>query len=71
MVVIFTHAAGLQGLIASANSSCGNRAQAFGHPEVNYGWYLHILNTVGAHAQVFSRVVTVSELAVGIGLLLG
>ena len=45
MVVIFTHAAGLQGLIASANSSCGNRAQAFGHPEVNYGWYLHILNT--------------------------
>ena len=67
----FTHAAGLQGFIGAANNSYDNRAQAFGHPEVNYGWYLHILNTVGAHAQVFSRVVTVSELAVGIGLLLG
>jgi thiosulfate dehydrogenase (quinone) large subunit len=46
-------------------------AQAFGHPEVSYGWYLHILNHINAHAQVFSRVVTLSELAVGIGLLLG
>lgn len=67
----FTHATGLQGFIAAANSSYDHRAQAFGHPEVNYGWYLHILNAFGAHAQVFSRVVTISELAVGIGLLLG
>jgi thiosulfate dehydrogenase (quinone) large subunit len=67
----FTHPAGLQGFIASANSAYDHRAQAFGHPEVTYGWYLHILNDVDAHAQVFSRVVTLSELAVGIGLLLG
>jgi thiosulfate dehydrogenase (quinone) large subunit len=67
----FTHATGLQGFIAGANTSYDHRAQAFGHPEVNYGWYLHILNAMGAHAQVFSRVVTISELAVGIGLLLG
>jgi thiosulfate dehydrogenase (quinone) large subunit len=67
----FTHATGLQGFIAGANASYDHRAQAFGHPEVNYGWYLHILNGMGAHAQVFSRVVTISELLVGIGLLLG
>ena len=67
----FTHATGLQGFIAGANASYDHRAQAFGHPEVNYGWYLHILNGMGEHAQVFSRVVTVSELLVGIGLLLG
>jgi thiosulfate dehydrogenase (quinone) large subunit len=67
----FTHATGLQGFIAAANTSYDHRAQAFGHPEVNYGWYLHILNTFGAHAQVFSRLVTISELVVGIGLLLG
>ena len=67
----FTHATGLQGFIAAANSSYDHRAQAFGHPEVNYAWYLHILNTLGAHAQVFSRVVTISELVVGLGLLLG
>jgi thiosulfate dehydrogenase [quinone] large subunit len=67
----FTHSTGLQGFIAGANSSYDNRAKAFGHAEVTYGWYLHILNAIDAHAQVFSRVVTVSELAVGIGLLLG
>ena len=62
----FTHAAGLQGFIGAANSSYDHRAQAFGHPEVNYGWFLHLLNAVGAHAQVFSRVVTISELAVDV-----
>jgi thiosulfate dehydrogenase (quinone) large subunit len=67
----FTHATGLQGFIAAGNNSYDHRAQAFGHPEVSYGWYLHILNAFGAHAQVFSRVVTISELAVGTGLLLG
>jgi thiosulfate dehydrogenase [quinone] large subunit len=67
----FTHANGLQGFIAGANASYDHRAQAFGHPEVNYGWYLRILNAMGGHAQVFSRVVTISELLVGIGLLLG
>jgi thiosulfate dehydrogenase (quinone) large subunit len=67
----FTHAAGLQGFIAAANTSYDNRAKAFGHPEVNYAWYLHILNSMDVHAQVFSQVVTISELAVGIGLLLG
>ena len=54
-----------------ANSSYDHRAQAFGHPQVTYGWYVDILNGIDAHAQVFSRVVTISELAVGIGLLLG
>lgn len=67
----FTHAAGLQGFIAAANASYDNRAKAYGHPEVNYAWYLHILNSIDGHAQVFSQVVTISELAVGIGLLLG
>jgi uncharacterized membrane protein YphA (DoxX/SURF4 family) len=67
----FTHAAGLQGFIAAANASYDNRAKAYGHPEVNYAWYLHILNSMDVHAQVFSQVVTISELAVGIGLLLG
>jgi thiosulfate dehydrogenase (quinone) large subunit len=67
----FTHAAGLQGFIAAANTSYDNRAKAYGHPEVNYAWYLHILNSIDGHAQVFSRVVTISELAVGTGLLLG
>jgi thiosulfate dehydrogenase (quinone) large subunit len=67
----FTHDTGLVGFIAGANYSYDHSAQAFGHPEVNYGWYLRILNAIGVHAQLFSRVVTVSELAVGIGLLLG
>jgi len=67
----FTHAGGLQGFIAGANASYNNRAAAFGHPETAYGWYVDYLNAVGAHAQTFSRVVTLSELAVGIGLLLG
>jgi thiosulfate dehydrogenase (quinone) large subunit len=67
----FTHPTGLRGFIASANTSYDHRAQAFGHPEVSYGWYVHILNAVNAHAQLFSRVITLSELAVGVGLLLG
>ncbi len=67
----FTHSAGLQGFIAGANSTYDHRAQAHGHAQVSYGWYVDILNDIDAHAQVFSRVVTVSELAVGIGLLLG
>jgi thiosulfate dehydrogenase (quinone) large subunit len=67
----FTHPKGLQGFIAAADNSYAHRAQAFGHPQVSYGWYVHILNAVDAHAQVFSCVVTISELAVAIGLLLG
>lgn len=67
----FSHPTGLQGFIAGANSSYDHRAQAHGHPQVTYGWYLHVLNAIDAHAQIFSRVVTISELAVGIGLLLG
>jgi thiosulfate dehydrogenase (quinone) large subunit len=67
----FSHATGLRGFIAGANSTYDHRAQAHGHPQVSYAWYVHLLNAVGAHAQLFSRVVTLSELAVGIGLLLG
>jgi thiosulfate dehydrogenase [quinone] large subunit len=67
----FTHAKGLQGFIAGADSSYARSAQAHGHAEVSYGWYVDILNAVNDHAQLFSRVVTVSELAVGVGLLLG
>jgi thiosulfate dehydrogenase [quinone] large subunit len=67
----FTHPTGLQGFIAGANNSYDHRAQSHGHPQVTYGWYLHILNGIDAHAQLFSRVVTLSELAIGIGLLLG
>jgi thiosulfate dehydrogenase [quinone] large subunit len=36
-----------------------------------YPWFLHILNAMDRHAQVFSIIVTFSELAVGAGLLLG
>jgi uncharacterized membrane protein YphA (DoxX/SURF4 family) len=67
----FSHPTGLRGFIAGANSSYDHRAQAHGHAQVSYGWYLHILNGIDAHAQLFSRVVTLSELAVGIGLLVG
>src|ERR1700722_314268 len=67
----FTHPTGLQGFIAGANSSYDHRAQAHGHPQVTYGWYLHLLNGIDGHAQLFSRVVTLSELAIGVGLLLG
>jgi thiosulfate dehydrogenase (quinone) large subunit len=38
---------------------------------VAYGWYVSLLNDVGRHAQVVSVAVTFSELAVGVGLLLG
>ena len=66
-----THSAGLQGFIAAANADWAHRAQAFGHPQVAYPWYLDVLNQIGQHAQLFSRVVTFSELAVGVGLILG
>jgi thiosulfate dehydrogenase [quinone] large subunit len=66
-----SHSAGLQGFIATADSSWAHRAQAYGHPEVAYGWYVSLLNDVGKHAQVVSVAVTFSELAVGVGLLLG
>jgi thiosulfate dehydrogenase (quinone) large subunit len=66
-----SHSAGLQGFVASADSSWAHRAQAYGHPEVAYGWYVGLLNDVGRHAQVVSVAVTLSELAVGVGLLLG
>jgi thiosulfate dehydrogenase [quinone] large subunit len=66
-----SHSAGLQGFIAAADSSWAHRAQAYGHPEVAYGWYVSLLNDVGRHAQVVSVAVTFSELAVGVGLLLG
>ena len=66
-----SHAAGLQGFIAAANASWAHRAQAFGHPEVAYPWFLHVLNAMNGHALLFSRIVTVSELAVGAGLLTG
>jgi thiosulfate dehydrogenase [quinone] large subunit len=66
-----THSVGLQGFIAGANASWAHRAQAFGHPEMAYPWFLHFLNAIDQHAQAFSIIVTFSELAVGIGLLLG
>jgi thiosulfate dehydrogenase [quinone] large subunit len=66
-----THSVGLQGFIAAANASWAHRAAAFGHPQVNYPWFLSLLNEVDKHAQLFSRIVTLSELAVGAGLLLG
>lgn len=66
-----SHDAGLQGFIASANASWAHRAQAYGHPEVSYPWFLHILNFFDKHALLFSRIVTFSELAVGVGLILG
>jgi thiosulfate dehydrogenase [quinone] large subunit len=66
-----THSEGLQGFIAAANASWAHRAQAFGHPQVVYPWYLDVLNAIDKHAQIFSRVVTFSELTVGIGLILG
>ena len=66
-----THSAGLQGFIAAANADWAHRAQAFGHPQVAYPWYLDVLNQIDQHAQLFSRVVTFSELAVGVGLILG
>ena len=66
-----THSAGLQGFIAAANADWAHRAQAFGHPQVAYPWYLNVLNEIDQHAQLFSRVVTFSELAVGVGLILG
>ena len=66
-----THSAGLQGFIAAANADWAHRAEAFGHPQVAYPWYLDVLNQIGQHAQLFSRVVTFSELAVGAGLILG
>ena len=66
-----SHSNGLQGFIASANASWAHRAQAYGHPEVSYPWFLHILNDIDQHALLFSRIVTFSELAVGAGLLLG
>lgn len=66
-----THSVGLQGFIAAANASWAHRAAAFGHPQVNYPWFLSLLNEMDKHAQLFSRIVTLSELAVGAGLLLG
>jgi len=66
-----SHSVGLQGFIAAANASWAHRAQAFGHPQMAYPWFLHILNAIDHHAQVFSTIVTISELAVGVGLLLG
>ena len=66
-----SHSNGLQGFIAAANASWAHRAQAYGHPEMSYPWFLHILNDIDKHALLFSRIVTFSELAVGAGLLLG
>jgi thiosulfate dehydrogenase [quinone] large subunit len=66
-----SHSVGLQGFIAAANASWAHRAQAFGHPEMAYPWFLHILNAMDHYPQVFSIIVTVGELAVAVGLLLG
>jgi thiosulfate dehydrogenase [quinone] large subunit len=67
-----THSQGLLGFIGGANASWANRAQTFGHPEVPYHWVLTLLNNdIAPHALFFSRVITIAELLVGIGLLLG
>ncbi len=66
-----THPQGLQGFIASANASWAHRALAHGHPAVPYEWIVNLLNDMNGHALLFSRIVTFSELAVGLGRVAG
>jgi thiosulfate dehydrogenase (quinone) large subunit len=66
-----SHAQGLQGFIATADASWAHRSLAHGHPAVPYEWSVRVLDSMKPHALLFSRIVTFSELAVGVGLILG
>jgi acylphosphatase/uncharacterized membrane protein YphA (DoxX/SURF4 family) len=66
-----THDVGLEGFLAAGNAAWVHRAETGGHPDVAYLWAVHLMNDITPHAQFFSTVDTFSELAVGLGLLLG
>lgn len=61
----------LKGFVAGVNATWDNRAEAHGHPDVAYGWYVDYMNWVGANSGVFGPVVAISELLIGLGLILG
>jgi thiosulfate dehydrogenase [quinone] large subunit len=67
----FGHAPALVGFVHGADATWANRAQAFGHPNVHYGWFVDFLDFVGAHGSVFGPIVVFSELLIGLGLLTG
>jgi thiosulfate dehydrogenase [quinone] large subunit len=67
----FGDAPALGGFVQGANAIWDNRAQAFGHPNVHYGWFVDFLDFVARHGWFFGPVVVVSELVIGLGLLTG
>ncbi|WP_051267248.1 DoxX family protein [Nakamurella lactea] len=67
----FTHPDQLRGFIGGANYAWEHQEVTHGHPQVPYKWVLDGFNGMSSHALFFGRVVTIAELAVGTGLILG
>ena len=66
-----THPNQLRGFIGGADYAWAHRAITQGHPQVPYKWVLNLLNGMSGHALLYGRLVTMAELAVGTGLILG
>lgn len=67
----FTHPDQLRGFIGGANYAWQHQALTQGHPQVPYKWVLNGFNDLSGNALFFGRVVTIAELAVGLGLIFG
>jgi thiosulfate dehydrogenase (quinone) large subunit len=67
----FGDAPALRGFVHGADAIWANRAQAFGHPQVHYAWFLNFLDFVGNHASIMGPVVVFSEILIGLGLMTG
>jgi thiosulfate dehydrogenase [quinone] large subunit len=67
----FHDAPSLQGFVFGADAVWDHRAQAFGHPNVHYGWFTDFLHFVADHGWFFGPLIVVSEILVGLGLVTG
>jgi thiosulfate dehydrogenase [quinone] large subunit len=67
----FGDAPALAGFGHGVDAIWDNRAQAFGHPGVHYGWFVNVMHFITDHGWFFGPVVVFSELLIGLGLITG
>jgi thiosulfate dehydrogenase [quinone] large subunit len=61
----------LRGFTFGADAIWDNRAEAFGHPNVHWGWFTDFLHFVADHGWFFGPLIVASELLIGAGLITG
>jgi thiosulfate dehydrogenase [quinone] large subunit len=67
----FGDAPALVGFVRGADATWAARAEAHGHPDVHYAWFLDFLHFTADYAWLFGPLIVVGELLIGLGLLTG